>query len=181
VLLLGELRLFSLPNYHYIDKFGCKGTKKIENRHLFERKIVLLQTITISMNYSNHPATKEYRQILRKTETPTEKILWRRLRGKQLDGLRFRQQHGFGPYVRDFYCPSLRLCIELDGEIHEETKVRLKDEERTAFLHEQRIHVLRFRNEDVESDVEGVLKRIREYIKRVIINNKEAVQTPVAP
>ena len=167
MLLLGELRLFSLPNYHYIDKFGCKGTKKIENRHLFERKIVLLQTITISMNYSNHPATKEYRQILRKTETPTEKILWRRLRGKQLDGLRFRQQHGFGPYVLDFYCPSL-------------TKVRLKDEERTAFLHEQRIHVLRFRNEDVESDVEGVLKRIREYIKRVI-NNREAVQTPVVP
>jgi very-short-patch-repair endonuclease len=108
-------------------------------------------------------------------------MLWRRLKGKQLDGLRFRQQHGYGPYVLNFYCPSLRLCIELDGNIHDEEQVRLKDEERTEFLLEQRIHVLRFRNEDVENDVEGVLERIREYINRVIINKTEAVQTPVAP
>ena len=133
------------------------------------------------MHYSNHPVTKEYRQILRRTTTPTESMLWRRLKGKQLDGLRFRQQHGYGPYVLDFYCPSLRLCIELDGNIHDEEQVRLKDEERTEFLLEQRIHVLRFRNEDVENDVEGVLERIREYINRVIINKTEAVQTPVAP
>ena len=133
------------------------------------------------MHYSNHPVTKEYRQILRRTTTPTENMLWRRLKGKQLDGLRFRQQHGYGPYVLDFYCPSLRLCIELDGIIHDEEQVRLKDEERTEFLLEQRIHVLRFRNEDVENDVEGVLERIREYINRVIINKTEAVQTPVAP
>ena len=105
------------------------------------------------MHYSNHPVTKEYRQILRRTTTPTENMLWRRLKGKQLDGLRFRQQHGYGPYVL----------------------------ERTEFLLEQRIHVLRFRNEDVENDVEGVLERIREYINRVIINKTEAVQTPVAP
>lgn len=133
------------------------------------------------MNYSNHPATKEYRQILRRTTTPTEKMLWRRLRGKQLDGLRFRQQHGYGPYVLDFYCPSLRLCIELDGNIHDEEQVRLKDKERTEFLLEQRIHVLRFRNDDVESDVEGVIERIREYINRVITNKNTVVQTPVAP
>lgn len=133
------------------------------------------------MHYSNHPVTKEYRQILRRTTTPTENMLWRRLKGKQLDGLRFRQQHGYGPYVLDFYCPSLRLCIELDGNIHDEEQVRLKDEERTEFLLEQRIHVLRFRNEDVENDVEGVLERIREYINRVIINKTEAVQTPIAP
>ena len=133
------------------------------------------------MHYSNHPVTKEYRQILRRTTTPTENMLWRRLKGKQLDGLRFRQQHGYGPYVLDFYCPSLRLCIELDGNIHDEEQVRLKDEERTEFLLEQRIHVLRFRNEDMENDVEGVLERIREYINRVIINKTEAVQTPVAP
>ena len=133
------------------------------------------------MHYSNHPVTKEYRQILRRTTTPTENMLWRRLKGKQLDGLRFRQQHGYGPYVLDFYCPSLRLCIELDGNIHDEEQVRLKDEERTEFLLEQRIHVLRFRNEDVENDVEGVLERIREYINRVITNKTEAVQTPCSP
>ena len=130
------------------------------------------------MNYSNHPATKEYRQLLRRTETPTEQMLWSRLKEKQLDGYRFRQQHGYGPYVLDFYCPSLRLCIELDGDVHEEERVRTQDEERTEFLCEQRIHVLRFRNEDVETDVDGVLNRIREYINNCITQGKAVVQTP---
>ncbi len=130
------------------------------------------------MHYSNHPVTKEYRQILRRTTTPTENMLWRRLKGKQLDGLRFRQQHGYGPYVLDFYCPSLRLCIELDGNIHDEEQVRLKDEERTEFLCEQRIHVLRFRNKDVETDVDGVLNRVREYINKCITQGTAVVQTP---
>ena len=120
------------------------------------------------MNYSNHPATKEYRQFLRRTETPTERMLWKRLRGRQLDGYRFRQQHGFGPYILDFYCPSIRLCIELDGNIHEDEQVRLKDEDRTLFLMENRINVIRFRNEEVEQDVDDVLRRIREYVNNSI-------------
>ena len=124
------------------------------------------------MNYSNHPVTKEYRQLLRRTETPTERMLWKRLKGKQLDGHRFRQQHGYGPYVLDFYCPELRLCIELDGEIHEDENVKKKDEDRTNFLNQNRIFVLRFRNEEVEQDMNGVLSRIREFINNII------VQTP---
>ena len=129
------------------------------------------------MNYSNHPATKEYRQLLRKTETPTERMLWKRLRGKQLDGYRFRQQHGFGPYVLDFYCPSLRLCIELDGEVHNKDDVRQKDEERTEFLIKNKIHILRFRNEEVEHHIENVLERIREFVLS-INRGQEVVQTP---
>ncbi len=117
------------------------------------------------MNYSNHPVTKEFRQLLRKTETPMEKKLWKYLRNRQLDGYKFRQQHGYGPFVLDFYCPSLRLCIELDGGIHDEMRVKEKDIDRTVFLNDNRIHVLRFRNEEVEEDIEKVLNRIREYIK----------------
>ena len=130
------------------------------------------------MNYSNHPATKDYRQLLRKTETPAERMLWRKIKGKQLDGYRFRQQHGYRPYVLDFYCPALRLCIELDGDVHDEERVRIKDEERTEFLCEQRIHVLRFRNKDVETDVDGVLNRVREYINKCITQGTAVVQTP---
>ena len=116
------------------------------------------------MNYSNHPVTKEYRQLLRKMETPMEKRLWLYLRNRQLDGYKFRQQHGFGPYVLDFYCPSLRLCIELDGDIHDDEKVRQKDDDRTEFLTDNKIRVLRFRNEEVENDINGVLNRIRNFI-----------------
>ena len=116
------------------------------------------------MNYSNHPATKDYRRLLRKTETPTEHILWKHLKGKQLDGFRFRRQHGFGPYVLDFYCPQLRLCIELDGEVHDTPQQQEKDEIRTEFLQTQRIDVLRLRNEEVEKNVEQVLEIIKQYI-----------------
>ena len=129
------------------------------------------------MNYSNHPATKEYRRLLRMTETSTERMLWKRLRGKQLDGYRFRQQHGFGPYVLDFYCPSIRLCIELDGGVHNDEKVKQKDEERTVFLKQDRIQVLRFRNEEVEQNIEYVLERIKDFILS-INQGQEGVQTP---
>ncbi|MBR4729419.1 MAG: DUF559 domain-containing protein [Prevotella sp.] len=129
------------------------------------------------MNYSNHPATKEYRRLLRRTQTPTERILWKKLRGKQMDGYRFRQQHGFGPYVLDFYCPSLRLCIELDGDVHNNEEVRLKDDERTLFLTQNKIHVLRFRNEEVEQDIDNVMNRIRVFII-TSINRLSVVQTP---
>ena len=94
-----------------------------------------------------------------------------------MDGYRVRQQHGFGPYVLDFYCPSLRLCIELDGEIHYNEEVRLKDDERTLFLTQNRIHVLRFRNEEVELNINSVLDRIRDFIKSSV-NRLSVVQTP---
>ena len=129
------------------------------------------------MNYSNHPVTKEFRRQLRREETPTERMLWKRLRGKQLDGYRFRQQHGFGPYVLDFYCPSIRLCIELDGEVHDSQEAQQHDSDRTSFLNQNRIHVLRFRNEEVEQSIELVLQRIREYINSNI-NPQKVVQTP---
>ena len=129
------------------------------------------------MNYSNHPVTKEFRQLLRREETPTERMLWKHLRGKQLNGYRFRQQHGFGPYILDFYCPSLRLCIELDGEVHDTPEAKQHDADRTTFLNQNRIHVLRFRNIEVENDVEKVLQQIRKFINSNI-NQNEVVQTP---
>ncbi|MBR2234667.1 MAG: DUF559 domain-containing protein [Prevotella sp.] len=129
------------------------------------------------MNNSNHPATKEYRQLLRRTETPSERMLWKYLRGKQLDGYRFRQQHGFGPYVLDFYCPSIRLCIELDGHVHDSVEAQKKDKERSEYLNYYQIHVIRFRNEEVEQEIQMVLKKIREFINN-IINPKTVVQTP---
>ena len=105
------------------------------------------------MKYSNNPATKEYRQLLRRSETPMERKLWKYLRGKQLYGYRFRQQHGYGPYVLDFYCPALKLCIEIDGEVHDDVRVKEKDEDRTVFLHDNNIHVIRFKNKEVEKDI----------------------------
>ena len=93
-----------------------------------------------------------------------EKKLWRYLKGKQLDGYRFRQQHGFGPFVLDFYCPTLRLCVEVDGGVHQEESFKEKDEDRTVFLNENRIKVIRVTNDEVETDIDKVLEKIRTFI-----------------
>jgi leucyl-tRNA synthetase len=70
------------------------------------------------------------------------------------------------------------LCIELDGGVHEEEKVRQKDEEHSLFLEENRIKVLRFRNEEVEQGLDNVLVKIRVYINTCINRGCEGVQTP---
>ena len=116
------------------------------------------------MKYSNMTFNKEYRQLLRRDMTIAERILWKRLRNKQLGGLRFRRQHGFGDYVMDFYCPVLKLCIEIDGDIHQLSDVRLKDEIRTKFLEDNGIRVLRFSNEEVYNNIDEVLNRIIDFI-----------------
>lgn len=122
------------------------------------------------MNNSNQPYNKEYRRLLRHDMTPSERMLWKHISDKQLDGWRFRRQHGFGPYVLDFYCPVLKLCIEVDGEIHQRTVVVEKDKERTSFLESNGIKVIRFTNDEIENDISDVLERIRRFINNNSFN-----------
>ena len=135
------------------------------------------------MNYSNHPATKEYRRLLRMTETPTERMLWKKLKGKQLEGYRFRQQHGFGPYVLDFYCPEIRLGIELDGGIHKTYEQSQYDEARTSFIASNNIKVIRFENDVVYRNINSIIEEIRE--QKIVWEEKgkrwEADQTTPTP
>ena len=98
------------------------------------------------------------RKSLRKNMTSAEAALWKALRSRGAGGYKFRRQHGIGPYVLDFYCPALRLCIELDGSSHD---YRFDyDEQRTKFLGEQGIWVVRFRNEQIWASVNGVVAEI---------------------
>ena len=120
------------------------------------------------MNYFNHPDTKEYRRQLRRESTPSERMLWKKLCRRQVDGYKFRQQHGFGIYIMDFYCPELRLCIEVDGAVHDSPEAMQNDKDRTLFLNQHRIKVIRFRNEEIESDIESVIQRIKEYINKYV-------------
>ena len=109
----------------------------------------------------NERDQKLLRQTLRNNATSAEAILWRALKGKQVEGLKFRRQFGVGPYVIDFYCPEIRLGIELDGGVHKESYTKEYDEMRTRFLAENRIRVLRFENEVVYNNVEGIIEAIR--------------------
>ena len=112
----------------------------------------------------NSPTSKAKRKRLRTESTPAEIRLWLLLKGKQLEGVKFRRQFGVGPYILDFYSPSVRVCIEVDGEVHYDADAVEYDEARTAYLEAQDIVVLRFENCRVFDEPERVLDEIRRVI-----------------
>ncbi len=105
----------------------------------------------------NNFKQKQFRSYLRKNQSDAEQRLWYFLRGKRFCGLKFFRQSGVGKYVLDFYCPIKRLAIELDGGQHNQDKVREYDAVRTEFLGNQNIIVLRFWDNEVFSNIEGVM------------------------
>lgn len=116
------------------------------------------------MNYTySDPTRKEIRQQLRRCATQPEQLLWRYLRGRQTNGLKFRRQHGVGLYILDFYCPELRLAIELDGDSHYSELGAQQDMGRDMFLQKHNIKTVRFTNHEVMTNIEGVLSVIRSY------------------
>jgi very-short-patch-repair endonuclease len=98
---------------------------------------------------------------LRINSTDTEKYLWKYLRGKQLTGFKFRRQHPVGKYIVDFVNLERKIIIEVDGGQHSENK---KDKLRDKWLKEKGYEVLRFWDNEVFTNVEGVLEVIREKI-----------------
>jgi len=90
--------------------------------------------------------------------TPAEKELWQYLRAKRFNNLKFRRQQVIEGFIADFYCHSLGLIIEVDGEIHD--KQQEYDRHRENIFINQDLHVIRFTNEEVINDIEAVLKAI---------------------
>lgn len=97
---------------------------------------------------------------LRKNQTEAEKKLWLKLRGRQLDGVKFRRQFSVGQYVIDFYCPKYQLGIEVDGGQHYDTKSMQQDAFRTKKLSEAEVRIIRFSNLDVLNNIDGVCQEI---------------------
>jgi very-short-patch-repair endonuclease len=87
--------------------------------------------------------------------------LWSKLKGGRLDGLNFRRQHPAGAYVLDFYCPQLRLSIELDGGQHGDSTHKIRDEKRSTWLRGCGVTELRFWNNEVTQNLPGVLEAIQ--------------------
>lgn len=101
---------------------------------------------------------------LRRKETGAEKMLWQRLKGKQLHGIRFRRQHTVGRYIVDFYCHQAKLVIEVDGGYHNTREQQLYDRLRTEELENYGLTVVRFSNEEVFHDIDNVLEKIAECL-----------------
>ena len=113
----------------------------------------------------NREYLRKYRQELRENLTPAEAFLWSYLKRSQLDGRKFRRQHGIGPYIADFYCPECRVIVELDGAGHKDPIAEEKDAARTRFLESFGIRVLRFENKEVFESLEFVLESIRTALR----------------
>ena len=121
-------------------------------------------------NINNLHHLKEKRKTLRKNLTPAEATLWLQLKNKQRLGMRFRRQFSVGNYILDFYCPSIKLAIELDGKHHiDSVNVRDNDFKRTQFLDTQGIEVIRFENELVFKNIMMLLETIDEEISKRLV------------
>ncbi len=104
---------------------------------------------------------EERRRELRNNLTIQEIILWKHLKSRGL-GYKFQRQHSIGPYITDFYCAEKKLIIEIDGSQHDNAKEY--DKERTDFLEELGNTVLRFWNSEINTNLDGVLQKIKQAL-----------------
>ena len=108
---------------------------------------------------------KYYRaKELRKNSTPQEKKLWDIIKNRQISGYRFVRQYPIGNYIVDFACRKKKLVIELDGGQHNETENIIYDKKRTDYLEANGYKVIRFWNNDIDNNIEGVY----EYLLNIL-------------
>lgn len=108
---------------------------------------------------------KERRKELRNNLTDAEYLLWQKLKGNKL-GYKFTRQYSIGPYIVDFYCPKLKLAIELDGKAHQNPEAKLYDADREEYLKSLGVIVVRFWNSEVAQHTQDVLKTISKLAKK---------------
>ena len=119
-----------------------------------------------------NPRLKELARRLRNSGTLSEVLLWNHLKGKQIKGYDFHRQKPIDNYIADFFCPKLRLIIEIDGESH--LFKGEQDETRQKRLESLGYHILRFNDSDVKKNMEAVLVSIEKWIE-------EYEHTPESP
>ena len=115
-------------------------------------------------------------RAMRHAPTSAEEALWKVLRARKLDGLRFRRQHPIGQFIVDFYCAEANLAVEVDGAVH--SGQHDQDEARDRDLNARGVTVLRITNDEALNDPDHVLRRIREFLTR---RRAGLVLTPARP
>jgi very-short-patch-repair endonuclease len=123
-----------------------------------------LSKLNAPFHYGASPSIFERANLLRKNLTGAELLLWKNLRNRKLMGCKFRRQHPVGKYIVDFYCHEKLLVIELDGGIHENPDVKERDEGREYDLNSLGLTIIRFKNEEIESNLDTILNEIKEYL-----------------
>jgi len=101
---------------------------------------------------------------LRGNLTDAERKIWSKIRNDQIAGLRFYRQKPIGNYIVDFFCPKIKLVVEIDGGQHYEMANEKRDKIRSDYLKSCRMHILRFSNLDVLNNIEAVIQKIYQEI-----------------
>lgn len=99
-------------------------------------------------------------RTLRKNQTTAEKIVWWKLRNRQIGGFKFRRQHNIENFIVDFYCDEIKLIIEIDGDVHGYKQKKIDDKERQNILENKGYKIVRYTNYEVFSNLNGVLEDI---------------------
>jgi len=110
---------------------------------------------------------KESRNYLRNHQTYTEYLLWKQLKNKQLCGYKFRRQYSVDQYIVDFYCPKVKLAIEVDGISHDLDEQKRYDKYRQKYIEKYGLKFIRITDEEIIMDLDRVLKKIMVKIKEI--------------
>lgn len=113
----------------------------------------------------NKKENKYLRRDLRKSQTKEELIFWAHVKDRRFHGLKFRRQYSIGNYVADFYCPELKLVVEIDGGQHYEEENIKKDLLRTEYFEKLGMKVKRYTNVDIKTNLEGALDDLLNFCK----------------
>jgi len=121
----------------------------------------------------NVKENKEKRRMSRNSPTKPESIFWGRVKGRQISNCKFRRQHGIGNYIVDFYCPEVKLAIEIDGESHYKKRAVEYDKRRTKYIESLGIKLIRFTNDDIMKNIDGAMRTIMDLTTPNPSLNKE--------
>jgi very-short-patch-repair endonuclease len=119
---------------------------------------------------------KHIARVLRKNMTESELLLWSRIRRKQLHDRQFYRQKIIGNYVVDFYCPSAKLIVQVDGSQHFAVNGLQADSAQDGYMNRHGFRVLRFPSWEVLSNIDGVVSEIYDFIEQ-----RQETESPVPP
>ncbi len=126
----------------------------------------------------NKNKIKETRRLLRRNCPEAEFLLWQEIRNRQILGKRFLRQFSIFSSIVDFYCPKLRLVIEIDGKDHERKQKQQEDINRQKYIEELGIQFIRFKNVDIQNNIKKVIENIKSKI--IEIESAEPPNPPFA-
>ena len=118
---------------------------------------------------------KEKARMLRTNPIPAEKLFWKTLRQMPFyKSQKFYRQKPIGSYIVDFYCHQFQLVIEIDGDTHGETETKVNDQKRTTYLQSIGLTILRFTNQEVKENIEGVIVKLEGFILKKKLDDNQS-------